>query len=266
MRGCFFARPSTSLRYAFPIVNTVSKKKPVARTPLVLITGASQGLGAAFAVAYARAFPGVRLALVARTAKTLAATEAKCTRLGADAHAFVCDVADEAVVARLPAAVTKQFRRAPDIVINNAGRFTPAKLADTPPALFDTMIAGNLRSAYLVTHAFLPALQKRGTGDFVFISSICGKMGLPGCAAYTVAKHGLTGLAAALRAETRGTGLRVMAIHPGAIATPIWAGSDLPRERLMTAASVAEAVVALTSLDANTVAEDVLLRPGPGDF
>jgi NAD(P)-dependent dehydrogenase (short-subunit alcohol dehydrogenase family) len=154
----------------------------------------------------------------------------------------------------------------PDIVINNAGAFMPSPLADTKPELFETMIAANLRSAYLVTRAFLPALTERGAGDFVFISSICGQTGMPGCAAYTVAKHGLTGLAAGLRAETKGSGLRVIAIHPGAIATPIWAGSDVPKERLMTAASVAEAVVGLTALDANTVAETITLRPGPGDF
>ena len=236
------------------------------RPPLVLITGASQGLGAALALAYARAFPGARLALVARNARKLATVAARCARPGADAHAFVCDVTDAAAVARLPAAITKRFRRAPDIVVNNAGRFTPATFAETSAAVFDDMLAANLRSAWLVTRAFLPALQKRGAGDLVFISSICGQTGLPGCAAYTAAKHGLTGLASALRAETRGSGLRVLAIHPGAIATPIWENAALPAERLMTAASVAEAVVALTSLDANTVAETVTLRPGPGDF
>ena len=245
-----------------------AKKSPASsrRAPLVLITGASQGIGEALAVAYATAFPGAKLALVARNGANLDKVAARCEKLGAAAHGFVCDVTDDATVARLPAAVTAVFRRAPDIVINNAGRFTPATLADTPPALFDELLAANLRSAYLVTRAFLPALQKRRSGDLVFISSICGKIGLPGCAAYTIAKHGVTGLAAALRAETKGTGLRVLAIHPGATETPIWAGSNVPKEKLMRAPSVAAAVVALTSLPPDTVAEDILLRPGPGDF
>ncbi len=243
-----------------------NKSAARARSPFVLITGASQGLGAALAVAYAKRHPGAKLALVARNARNLETVAVGCEKLGADAHGFVCDVTDAEAVSRLPAAVSKIFRRAPDIVVNNAGAFTPSPLADTTPELFDTMLSANLRSAYLVTRAFLPALQERGSGDLVFISSICGQTGLPGCAAYTAAKHGLTGLAAGLRAETKGSGLRVMAVHPGAIATPIWAGSDLPKERLMTAASVAEAVAGLTSLDANTVAETITLRPGPGDF
>jgi NAD(P)-dependent dehydrogenase (short-subunit alcohol dehydrogenase family) len=236
------------------------------RPPLVLITGASQGLGAALALAYARAFPGAKLALVARNATNLEKVAARCEALGADAHGFVCDASDDAAVARLPAAVSKIFRRTPGIVVNNAGRFAPATFAATTPAIFDDMLGANLRSAYLVTRAFLPAFSERKAGDFVFISSICGKIVLPACAAYTVAKHGLTGLAAALRAETKGTGLRVLCIHPGATDTPAWDGSGVDRSRLMTAASVAEAVVALTSLDARTVAEDITLRPGGGDL
>lgn len=233
---------------------------------LVLITGASQGLGAALAEAYASALPGVRLALVARNAGNLAKVERRCAKLGADAHAFVCDVSEDAAVSRLPAAVTAEFGGAPDIVVNNAGSFKPAPLADTDAALFDAMIAANLRSAYLVTRAFLPALRKRGSGDLVFINSICGQIGLAGCAAYTIAKHGLTGLTAALRAETKGSGLRVLSIHPGATETPVWDGSGVPSERLMRADSVARAVVGLTLLDANTVAETITLRPGPGDL
>ena len=237
------------------------------RAPLVLITGASQGLGEALALSYSRRHRGVRLALVARSAANLERVAIRCEKLGASAHGFVCDVTDEAAVARLPAAVAKRFRgAAPDIVVNNAGAFAPATFADTTPAVFDAMISVNLRSAYLVTRALLPAFQTRRSGDLVFISSICGKIGLAGCAAYTAAKHGLTGLAAALRAETKGSGLRVIAVHPGAINTPIWENSAVPREKLMSAAGVAETVVALTSLPADTVAEDILLRPGPGDL
>ena len=237
------------------------------KAPLILITGASQGLGEALALSYARHFRGARLALVARQADKLEAVAERCAALGADSHGFVCDVTDESAVGRLPAAVAKRWRgAAPDIVVNNAGRFVAARFADTTPELLDEMLGANLRSAFLVTRAFLPALQARGSGDYVFISSICGKIGLDGCAAYTAAKHGLTGLAAALRTETKGTGLRVLAIHPGAIDTPIWKDAPVSRERLMSAAGVAEAVVALTALPGDTVAEDILLRPGPGDF
>jgi NAD(P)-dependent dehydrogenase (short-subunit alcohol dehydrogenase family) len=241
-------------------------RRPTAAAPLVLITGASQGLGEAIALAYARHYPGVRLALVARRGAHLLAVAAAAEKLGARAHGFVCDVTDADAVSRLPAAVTRVFRRTPEIVVNNAGAFTPASLLDTPPELFEAMLSANLRSAYLVSRAFLPALLAQGRGDLVFISSICGRFGLAGCAAYTAAKHGLSGLAAALRAETKGRGLRVLALHPGAIATPLWADKNVPLDQFMSAPGVAQAVVALTALPADVVAEDLLLRPAPGDF
>ncbi|TAG33244.1 MAG: SDR family oxidoreductase, partial [Verrucomicrobia bacterium] len=155
-------------------------KRKAARAPLVLITGASQGLGEALALAYATRHPGAKLALVARNGERLEAVALRSEDLGATAHGFVCDVTDAAAVSRLPAAVSKIFRRAPDIVLNNAGAFAPATLADTSPELFDSILATNLRSAFLVTRAFLPALRERGSGDLVFISSICGQTGLAG--------------------------------------------------------------------------------------
>lgn len=245
----------------------MARKSPSRRRPpLVLITGASQGLGAAIALAYARAFPGAKLALVARQPARLEAVAARCDALGADTHGFVCDVTDASAVARLPVAVSKIFRRTPDILVNNAGRFTPAPFAATTPALLDEMLAANLRSAFLVTQAFLPAFTARRAGDLVFISSIAAKTALAGCAAYTIAKHGLTGLSAALRAETKASGLRVLCLHPGATDTPAWDGSGVDRSRLMSAAGVAQAVVALTSLPPDLVAEDLTLRPAAGDL
>lgn len=236
------------------------------RSAPVLVTGASSGIGTAIARAFARARPGVRLALVGRDATRLRAVAAACARLGADARPFTCDLEDAEAVAALPAQVSKVWRRGPGVVVNNAGRFSPARLADTSPELFDAMVSANLRAPFLVTRAFLPALQARGEGDVVFVGSVAGRVGLPGCAAYAAAKHGLAGLAAALRAETRGSGVRVLAVHPGATATPAWAGSGVPARRLMRPESVAAAVVALVELGPDAVAEELVLRPAAGDL
>jgi len=234
--------------------------------PLVLITGASQGIGAAIAKVFAKEVPGVRLALVARNAKNLGAVARSCAKLGqgVTAEIFECDVSGEAAVAAMAVAV-KQRLGAVDVLINNAGVFAGAPFAKTEVAEFDRIVAANLRSAFLVTRAFLPAMLKRKSGDVFFMSSIAGLAAYPNGAAYCAAKFGVTGLAKVLRAETKGTGLRVCCVHPGATWSPSWSGSGVKPERIMPAEDVARAFLDVWRLSRRTVVEEIVLRPGRGD-
>lgn len=236
-----------------------------ASTPVVLITGASQGIGAAIAQAFAAAVPGVRLALVARNVRNLRRTAAACAAAGATAAVFRCDISRERPVAALAPAVIRRFRRV-DVLVNNAGRFAGAPFTRTPVAMFDQLWAANLRSAFLVTRAFLPAMLRRGQGDIFFLSSIAGKQAYPRGAAYCAAKFGLTGLAQVLRAETKGTGVRVCCVHPGATWTPSWAGSGFPAERMMAADDIARAILEIWRIDRRAVVDEVTLRPLAGDL
>lgn len=232
--------------------------------PVVLITGASQGIGAAIARAFAAEAPGARLALVARNARALAAVARACAKSGATAEVFPCDVSDEAAVAAMAGAITKRFG-AVDVLINNAGVFAGAPFAATEVAAFDRIVAANLRSAFLVTRAFLPAMLRRRRGDVFFMSSIAGRAAYPNGAAYCAAKFGVTGLAAVLRAETKGTCLRVCCVHPGATVSPSWRGSGVAEARLMPAADVARAFLDAWRLSRRTVVEEIVLRPAGGD-
>ena len=94
---------------------------PTGRKPVVVITGASQGIGAAIARAFASEIRGVHIALVARGTGGLATVARACARLGAKAEAFPCDCADEAAVGAMAAAVRRRFG-VPDVLINNAGQ------------------------------------------------------------------------------------------------------------------------------------------------
>ena len=232
--------------------------------PVVLITGASQGIGAAIARVFARELRGVRLALVARNEKKLRAVAQACTKLGAKAEGFVCDVAEEAAVASLAGNVNARFG-AVDVLINNAGAFVPAPFLETDVAAFDAMIDANLRSAFLVSRAFVPGMIARGGGDVFFMSSIAGLRAYPRSAAYCAAKFGVTGLAQVLRAETTGTGLRVCCVHPGATWTPSWDGSGVAEERTMPADDIARAFFAVYRMSRRTVVEEIVLRPLAGD-
>ncbi len=234
------------------------------KSPVVLITGASQGIGAAIAKSFASEIRGVRLALVARNVRHLQAVVRVCTRLGAEAEIFPCDVADEAAVATLAAVVRRRFR-AVDVLVNNAGVFAGAPFAEMKVAEFDRIIATNLRSAFLVTRAFVPGMRRRQRGDVFFMSSIAGRGAYPNGAAYCAAKFGVSGLAQVLRAETKGTGLRVCCVYPGATWTPSWAGSGFKSERMMPAADVARAFVDVYRLSRRSVVEEIVLRPDAGD-
>jgi NAD(P)-dependent dehydrogenase (short-subunit alcohol dehydrogenase family) len=232
--------------------------------PVVLITGASQGIGAAIAGTFAREVKGVRLALVARNVAKLKVTAKACVRHGARAEVFECDVSNEASVALMAEAVKKQFRVV-DVLINNAGTFTMAPFIDTKVGEFDRLIAVNLRSAFLVTQAFLPAMLKRKRGDIFFMSSIAGLGAYPQAAAYCAAKFGVTGLAKVLRAETKDQGVRVCCVHPGATWSPSWAKSGVKPERIMPAEDIARAILDVYRLSRRTVVEEIVLRPQPGD-
>ncbi len=237
------------------------------KKPVVLITGASQGIGAAIACVFARELPGVRLALVARSAKNLEKVAEKCRQLGAGAaDVFPGDVSVEADVAAVASAVTKTFR-AVDVLINNAGSFRPGPFAETSVEAFDQQIAANLRSVFLVSRAFVPAMAARGRGDVFNMSSIAGLDAYPNSAAYCAAKFGVTGLSKVMRAELRDKGVRVCCVHPGATWSPSWEKSgEVQPGRIMRAEDVAQSFFDIYRLGRRTVVEEIVLRPQLGDL
>jgi len=235
------------------------------KPPLILITGASQGIGAAIAHVFAGQIPGVRLALVARSEKNLQRVARACLQAGATVEIFPCDVTDEGAVAAMARAVHKHFGPV-DALINNAGTFTMAPFAQTTVAAFDRQIAVNLRSPFLVTQAFLPAMLQRKRGSIFFMSSIAGRGAYPNAAAYCAAKFGVTGLSKVMRAELKTKGVRVCCVYPGATWSPSWSGSGVAEERMMPAEDVARAFLDVYRLTRKTVVEEIVLRPQLGDL
>jgi NADP-dependent 3-hydroxy acid dehydrogenase YdfG len=235
----------------------------------VLITGASQGIGAALARVFAAHLNNVRLVLVARSEKNLRSVARSCARMltgdTAAVEIFPCDVSDETAVAALQRAVLKRFGVV-DVLINNAGKFEASALTATSVSQFDRMYAANLRSAFLMTRAFVPAMTRRRRGDVFFMSSIAGLTAYPGGAGYCAAKFGVTGLAKVLRAETKSTGVRVCCVYPGATWSPSWRDSGIGAERMMPAEDVARAFLEVYRLSRKTVVEDIVLRPQAGDL
>jgi short-subunit dehydrogenase len=229
-----------------------------------LVTGASQGIGAAIARAFA-AEPEAQLALVSRSIDKLDEVANRCRGAGAEATVFPCDVTNAQEVAHMAVAVQDQLGL-PDVVVNNAGLFRPGSLFETNIDSFRAQIDVNLISAFLVTKAFLDDMTTRGSGQFVYMASVASLRAYPGGAAYCATKHGLLGLARSVREETRTAGLKVTTILAGATYTPSWEGVDLPEERFMPAEDVARAVLDAYHLSDRSVVEEILIRPQLGDI
>jgi NAD(P)-dependent dehydrogenase (short-subunit alcohol dehydrogenase family) len=232
--------------------------------PVIVITGASQGIGAAIAQEFAREVSGARLALLARNEKNLQRSAAACGKVGAIARTFVCGATDEAAVAAAANAVHDAFGPA-DVLVNNAGVFTGRPFLEMSVAEFDELIATNLRSVFLVSKAFVPAMAKRGRGHVFNMSSIAGLEAYPNGAGYCAAKFGVTGLGKVMRRELRASGVLVTNVHPGATWTPSWKGSGVRPARIMPASGVARAIVDAWRLGPATFIEDLVLRPPLGD-
>ena|SRR5882724_11118698 len=234
--------------------------------PVLLITGASQGIGADIARVFAKELPGCRLALVARSEKNLLSVARACVKLGAGSvEIFPCDVSQETPVESMGKAVTKHFGPL-DVLINNAGVFRGAPFTETTVSLFDEVLAANLRSVFLVTRAFLPGMIARGRGHIFNMSSIAGQEAYPNGAAYCAAKFGVTGLSQVLREELKTKGVRVTTVHPGATFSPSWKESGVPAKRMMPGSDVARAFFDIYALSRRTVVEEIVLRPQLGDI
>ena len=210
----------------------------------VIITGASSGIGAATAWAFAAA--GAHVALAARDAAKLAEVAR-----GLPGHPLVVptDVTDEAAVAALVARTAETFGGV-DIVVNNAGVGLAAPVAD--------LAAGDLRAAFAVdvlgplvlTQAALPQLRRRGRGQLIYVSSVVGLRALPYLGGYAAAKAALDRLTESLRVELRGSGVAVTLVRPGTTRTPfaehrLGSGRELRRvsSRAASADQVAQAIV-----------------------
>ncbi|MEU2358011.1 SDR family oxidoreductase [Streptomyces misionensis] len=215
---------------------------------VVLITGASRGIGRAVALAFAR--EGARLVLAARSAEGLAGVEAEVRALGSEALSVPTDVTSpEAVTALVDAAVAR-FGRI-DVLVNNAGI---GKVGGVESAAFEDDVRQTMRASLFgminVTQAVLPVLRRQGSGAIVNMSSVMGRKAFARFGSYAIVMHGVSAFSDSLRQELAGAGIGVSVIHPALTAT------DLLREA--KEAEMPPPFRHMTPLSADDVARAVL--------
>lgn len=183
---------------------------------VALITGASRGLGKSMALALGAA--GARLALVGRDVASLDRVAEEARRGGAEAEVYGTDVTDERQVRDLERRAIERFGPV-HILINNAGINIRKNVPEFTLAEWNSVIATNLTSAFLMCRGFVPHMKGQGYGRIINMTSIMSHVSLAGRAAYSASKAGLLGFTRALALELAPEGISVVAISPGPFAT-----------------------------------------------
>lgn len=229
--------------------------------PIALVTGATLGIGRATAFALGRA--GYRVGVCARTAPRVDELLRDLRSEGIEAAGRPADVSEPADVAALVAEVAGALGPV-DVLINNAGIARLRPFSDLTLDDWDATMATNLRSLYLVTREVLPGMRARRSGFIVNVASLAGKNAFAGGTAYVASKHAVLGFSKTLMLEVRKEGVRVMAICPGSVDTPLMTGQAVltpNMDSILKPDDVAQAILHALAMPARALVSEIDLRP-----
>jgi 3-oxoacyl-[acyl-carrier protein] reductase len=225
------------------------------------ITGATHGIGRATAFALGRA--GYAVGVCARTAANVDALVAELGAAGIRAAGAAADVSRPEPVARAVARVTGALGEI-GVLVNNAGVLIARPFEELSLEDWDTTMATNLRSLFVVTQAVLPAMRRRRDGTVVNVASLAGRNGFAGGTAYSASKHAVLGFGRSLMLEVRKEGIRVITICPGSVDTAMLQDQPMLKsdpQRILRPEDVAEAILSTLRLPPRAMVSEIDVRP-----
>lgn len=217
------------------------------RNKVVVVTGASSGIGAATAIAFAR--KGSKVVIAARRKDRLEKLQRYIQRFNGNCLPVKADVANEKDVKSLFDKAEKEFGRV-DILVNNAGRGLKAGLCDTSCDDWKSVLDTNLTGVFLCTReAVRRMLRQRVRGHIITVSSIAGFYGAPNYAAYCASKHGVTGFKRSVWLELLRKGIKVNTVHPARVNTEFFKdyAKKPSKGQMLSSMDVADHIVAIAA-------------------
>jgi 3-oxoacyl-[acyl-carrier protein] reductase len=230
-------------------------------TPVALVTGATEGIGRAIALALGRA--GYRVGVCARTPSNLRILLDDLASEKVTAAGLPADVGLEADVRELTTHIERTLGPV-DVLVNNAGVAVVKPFEELTLDEWDTTMATNLRSLYLVTREVLAGMRQRKSGAIVNIASLAGRNGFAGGTAYAASKHAVLGFSRSLMMEVRKDNIRVITICPGSVDTSLIRGQSMLKPdltRILHAEDVAATVLSSLALPARATVSELDVRP-----
>ena len=227
----------------------------------IIISGGSQGIGKALVKKFLE--NGFQVFTCARNAEKLESLKNEFNH--PLLHTFVADLSDKKQVSNFAHWILNQETKI-DVLINNAGYFLPGQIQNEEDGVLESQIEANLYSAYHLTKAILPSMQKSNSGHIFTICSTASITAYTAGGSYCISKFALLGFTKVLREELKTQGIKVTAVLPGATLTPAWDGVNLPNSRFIPAEDIANTIFSAYMMSASTVIEEILIRPQLGDI
>jgi short-subunit dehydrogenase len=230
----------------------------------IIITGGSRGMGKAMAIEFAAT--ASHIILCARNLEHLQKTKAEIVEKfpSCTIDVFSADLSIKTEVEGFADFCLNKFTA--DILINNAGTYTPGNSMEVSDEDFNKMMNLNFYSAYFLTKKLLPAMMKQKRGHIFNICSIAADRAYDGGGTYSISKFALNGFSQNLRHEMKPHGIKVTAVFPGAVLTDSWGDFDNSNKRIMEATDISKMVFAASTLSPQAVVEEITIRPQLGDL
>jgi NADP-dependent 3-hydroxy acid dehydrogenase YdfG len=213
---------------------------------VVVVAGASSGIGEATALAFAKL--GARVVLAARRTERLDAVVARIEAAGGRALAATCDVTRPDQLETLRVLTEEAFGQT-DVLVNSAGMRGGGTLAKLEYDQIEEQVRLNVLGVMFGTRAFLPSMLARGKGHVVNVGSLAGRFATPGNAIYGATKHAVVAFSEAMNYETEGRNVRVTSVNPGFVDTEGFPQGDLPDWAVLKMRTVTDAIVRVVRED-----------------